>query len=66
MALFGGRKKGKGAKGGDGGKPPTGADAAASAPSPDDGPPTFSEKAIVSARKWFKQANKLIEDRNYE
>ncbi|MCH8851860.1 MAG: tetratricopeptide repeat protein [Planctomycetes bacterium] len=66
MGFFGGRKKGKGAKDGDGGKLPTGADAAEGTPSPDDGPPTFSEKDIISARKWFKQANKLIEDRNYE
>ncbi len=66
MGLFGGRKKGKGAKGGDGSKPPSDADAAASAPSADDGPPTFSEKDMATARKWFKQASKLIEDRNYE
>ncbi len=66
MGLFGGRKKGKGAKDGDGAKSPADADAAASVPSPDDRPPTFSEKDISSARKWFKQANKLIEDRNYE
>ncbi len=66
MGLFGGRKKGKGAKDGDGGKPPTGVDAAASAPSADDGPPTFSEKEMATARKWFKQASKLIEDRNYD
>jgi tetratricopeptide (TPR) repeat protein len=66
MALFGGRKKDKSGKGGDGEKPPDSADAAASAPSLDDGPPTFTEKEMATARKWFKQANKLIEDRNYD
>ena len=47
MGFFGGRKKGKGAKDGDGGQPPTGADAAEGATSPDDEPPIFSEKDIV-------------------
>lgn len=71
MGLFGGRKKDKGAQ-------PAPADskadqdaadghtAAAEDLAPVDAPPKFSDKDIANARRWFKRATELKEDRNYD
>lgn len=61
MSLFGGSKKKKAAQ--------SSAEKDSSEPAaivPGERPPTFSEKDIASARKWFAQGNKLREDRNYD
>lgn len=62
MALFGGRKKGGSAP-----ESPHGGKAGSGDGVPsDDAPLQFGEKDIAAARKWFQQAKKLSEDRNYD
>lgn len=64
MAIFGGKKKKKGAaKASTDGKTAT---ADADAPPSEDAKLEFPEKDISAARKWFAQADKLNEDRNYD
>jgi len=64
MALFGGNKnKNTAGKKGNGGESENG-----DSPSiaPEDAKLEFSEKDIKKARKWFEQARKLNEDRNFD
>lgn len=66
MALFGARKKAKASPTAQDDRASKGPAATDESASPEGGRLQFSEQDITAARKWFKQATKLVENRNYD